>query len=629
MFFSKKKKVVKETVSQFQKIDAKDIAAPSLIKEIMPGEKNATDYHVEIGTSTGDPVRYYRSFYAAFTGIYTYTGMINKLYQGFFGDSDCDVALHVTPCDRSQVMSELARKILGIESDIENANNREIINSLAREVEDLKRQQERLRLEIEKLFNISLLVTISDTKIENLNRNVNLMINTMRGSSIYMRSADTWQLDALLSTTPLGKKPKQIASRNMETSSVADMFPLGSGGLSFTGGIMPGLDNFNKPVFIDFWGLPSYNCVILGQTGSGKSFCAKRIIDLYTTTGVKVACIDPQLELMPMFKERGFPYFSLSAHSPNKINLFDVDVEEEEDGTARINKEDTIKSLVPVIYKMIRTIDPALLTGQSKMRLQEKLYELYENIGIIEDPASLYKPKPKGIIMIAPEKKDMPTLSDYYVLVKADDDLRDVAEVLKNFTNHGNIKSQAIFDGHTNIDIKNAPAFAFSLQKLDQEIMKPIGSFIVTQWIQRNFIWKNRSIRKMFMNDEAQLAMQDPEMAQWMGNQFKMSRKWNVSMVAITQGFEVFLGSVDGLAVLKQAAFKFIFKQDIQDIDAIQNKLNLSKGEADYIIKSARGHCVIKAGEESVICRIIADPESEKLYNTDPNKYANREKVSV
>lgn len=612
----------------------KDVVAPSCVREVMPHDQTiegkANNYYVEVGTSTGEMARYFRAFYAAFTGIYTYYGMLSRLYDGNYGKGDCDVVVRINPADRSAVMMELSRKIAGIESDMINEKDKNKITAMLQEVEDLKSQQERLRLELEKLFRVSVIASMSGNNLEELNQNVNLMSKSLEGSSIYMRACDTWQLDAVMGTTPLGKKPLQVACRNMETSNVAHMFPFGTGGLSFKDGILLGLDNHGKPVFVNLWGLNAYNAVILGRTGSGKSYAAKRIIDLLTLEGGRVAIIDPEQEFLPLVKARGCPYISLTAEGEDRINLFDVEEEEEEDGSKTVNIEETITGIMPIIFKMVRNIDENFLTGQVKLLLQEKMYELYQQFEITEDVESLYEPasNKEGVIDLSrsKRKKRMPMLIDYYNLIKQDSELENVAQCIRAYTREGRSKSQAIFDCETNVDMRHAPMIGLSVKGLG-EMMKPIAMYVVTNWLQRKFVFKNPKQKKMVVIDEAQVPMQDPEMSKWVGNAFRMSRKRNTSMVAITQGFNVLLQTVDGEAIMEQSPFKFILKQSDTDVQSVKGRLNLTDGELGFILTAGTGECIIKAGDESVKCSVMADKESDQLYNTDPNRYQEKENI--
>ena len=78
----KKKQTQEKDLFKFNKVEYKDIIAPSCVKEIAPGDISvngrADTYWVEVGGVSG-AARYCRSFYANITGNATYAGMLDSL----------------------------------------------------------------------------------------------------------------------------------------------------------------------------------------------------------------------------------------------------------------------------------------------------------------------------------------------------------------------------------------------------------------------------------------------------------------------------------------------------------------------------------------------------------------------
>ena len=63
-----------------------------------------------------------------------------------------------------------------------------------------------------------------------------------------------------------------------------------------------------------------------------------------------------------------------------------------------------------------------------------------------------------------------------------------------------------------------------------------------------------------------------------------------------------------------------LFRQESQDIDAVQGKFDLSAGEAQFVLTSDTGSGIIKVDKESSILHVRAFPEEAEVYNTDPNR---------
>ncbi|MFY9140721.1 MAG: hypothetical protein WAO30_08205, partial [Thermacetogeniaceae bacterium] len=75
MFKKKKKQDQEKELFKFNKVEYRDIIAPSCVKEIAPGDMSidgkADTYWVEVGDVSG-AVKYCRSFYANITGNATH-----------------------------------------------------------------------------------------------------------------------------------------------------------------------------------------------------------------------------------------------------------------------------------------------------------------------------------------------------------------------------------------------------------------------------------------------------------------------------------------------------------------------------------------------------------------------------
>lgn len=603
--------------------------APSSIVEVAPGEIRidgnnkkiaVNDYYVEIGATTSD-VRFIKTFYAVFAGTHTWDGMLNPLYAGEFGDGDVDISIRIEPADTTRVLQEIARRIAGLESDMALTNNQQKIQAMSIEVSDLKRQQRRLRMNEEKIFKVALHISVSALTYQNMRRVANAIVRKLAAMNIHLRSCDLFQLEALTHITPFANIPEKRFFKTLESSCVADLFPFGLGSLSHKDGIVLGYDQMGHPVFFDGWHpkFDGYNMVILGRTGSGKSFSIKLITLRSAVLGIRTAIIDPQREYYPMAKAMKCPFISLSPDSPDRINIFDLEPQVDINGNERLSIEESVRSALPVIYRMIRSIDERAVTGIVKTRLQNYMFQMYKDFGFTDDIESLYK-QSKGL-SVKPEKKDMPTLSDFHSIIEKDPDLKNVAEYLKVFTQKGGSKFQSIFDCQTNVDIKNAPFFVFSLAALqNDEIMKPIGLYIATKWVWEKFGKKNPNVKKRIIADEAHLLMGDQESADWLISAFKMARKHNTSMCAVTQGFTDLVRVPNGVAILQNAAVKILFKQDPSDISAVSEYLALSDGEKQEVLNSTvKGHSILKAGNESTVVYFRAFPKEFELYNTDPN----------
>jgi conjugal transfer ATP-binding protein TraC len=463
-----------------------------------------------------------------------------------------------------------------------------------------------------------------------------MLVKSFAGKGIILRPADGNQLKALINMTPLGSGKISYPFRNAEASNLADWFPFGSGGIRHRDGIIIGEDNHGTLVFFNPWH-PSngnYNIVIFGRSGFGKSFLIKLMVSrllvtpIYTQAGyknVRVAVIDPapEKEYRNLMYSLGFPHIELSPYGEHRINMFDL-YDHEEDGKVRVNIEETVKAVRAVVFRMIRSYDSKdeILSANIKIKIENLIKFLYTVRGITEDPSDLYEsmPRKSGEFNLERQKKIMPVLSDLYELMLKDSDLNSAAEILKIFTKYGGSSANAIFDCQSNVDISECQAFAICVADLDEEILRPLGLFIATKWTWEIF-GNDSSVLKMIVTDESQLIMDNsvPELSSWLENAFRRSRKRNISMCSSTQGFEVFLRVEQGIGVLKNSTTKILLKQDSVDIEAVQEKFNLSEGEASCTLLFKKGQGIIKVDNNSALVNVTHFPREYLMFTSDPN----------
>lgn len=641
-FISKKK----ENEQAFKRIgkaqpdfaDAKpegiDFAAPSIIKELRPGEKSAenvtvNDYMVEIG-ATVEPARYYRSFYAELTGGSTWGGMLDTLSLGEFGEGDMDLAIHVRPADSQRELQDITRRIAGLRADMALEGNESKRDSMQDEIDDLKERQRRIRMNIESSFRVIIQVLASGTDLKKFRKYVNTMVKMFGSKGIILKSADGNQLEALQSVLLTSSKKTENHKEHfltLETSNLADLFPFGQGGISHRSGIIIGKDILDRPVFLDGWhsSLTSQHMVVMGRTGAGKTYTVMEIVLRSTLTGIRHAIVDWKGEYKEMLMYLGLPFIELSQQSKDRINPYDVEVTTDIDGTQYVDIEEATNAVQALVFKMISTYDREALTGTVKVFIGQFIRQQYEEMGITKDPSSLYESADSGgKFALQGRYKDMPTLSGLYEKMANmydDPEIKKAAELLKPFTQYGNSPSYAIFDGQSTVNIGDAPLFAFAINKLDSEIMKPIGLFAVTRWLSERFSKKNINQKKRIVIEECQNIFNDPDVGSvWAESSYRESRSTNTSICAVTQGLEVFTRSQAGIAAVKNSPIKIIGKQESLDIDSVKGKLDLSEGEANFLVSQAKkGWVVLKVDEESTILRVDASEMEHMLFTTDPN----------
>lgn len=630
--------------SIYKTADEKDIIAPTLIKEI---DKNditidgvANDYYVEVGATT-NCTRYYRSFFATLYGENTYFGMANDLIMGKFGDADCDIAIHTFVSEKDKVKRALSRKIEGLRSDLDiatapNSNAKKVkIREISDELRSFEAQEERLRRGHENIYNVGIQVTVSGENLESVKKYCNIMVKRMMNHGFQLRAADTKQLQALMALTPCDnvKKDFAYAIKPIETSNLADLFPYGYGSISHPSGIPIGEDAFGKIIQLDprYPKMQNYNSLTLGQSGSGKSMKEKMLRSRNLSLGIATTIIeyDRDKEHKKWITELGFKYIEFNAmNTENTLNVFPVPalITNPQTGQIIVNIDDAVSTVASVIYKMLRQITEQSITGPKKIRIKEVIQKCYFEKGMFhEDPESIYeKDNITGTGTYSMKKivKKMPQLCDLYEMMNTKEfknDLQDEIPIIKSFTKAGNIKGQSIFDCQTTVDFENELLVGICVADLD-ELMKPVGLSLATSNSWSAYERLPKSIPKDIIIEEAQNMMAESDEADWLEQRWRTSRRRNIGMHAITQGFEVFLRAQQGLGILKNSSVKFLMKQDAMDIDAVEKKFNLPEGVKTRLLSFDKGECILMVEDEMTLMRTKPMPYEYKLFSTNPNE---------
>ncbi|NHN34895.1 DUF87 domain-containing protein [Paenibacillus sp. S3N08] len=617
-----------------------DFISPSIIRETLPKELSAegikmTDYAVEVG-GTAVPVRYYRSFFAQISAGNTWAGMLDSLVVGDFGEADMDFAIHVRPSANDRELDAIGRRITGLLSDLASEKDVSKRDSMMDEVKDLKARQGRIRRNTERSYRVSIQAIASGTDWKALKKYCNSLVKRFSGKSIILRSADGRQLDALRAILPLttSEVPKEHFL-SFETSNVADLFPFGYGGISHRTGIILGREIFmGKPVFLENWhpDLTNQHACVIGRSGAGKTYVVMTLVNRNTHIRRRVGILDWKGEYRDYMIAMNCPFIELSQHSQDRINPYDVDITEMPDGSRYVDIEEAANFVQALVYKMISVYDRNILTGEVKVFISNSIRTQYEDAEITEDPESLFTASSTGDgkFRIGRTYKKMPELNGLHDMMEKSDKeaVRIAADIFIQFTKTGKAPSMSIFDGQSTVSVKDAPIFAIALNRLDKDIMRPLGLVAAQRWITEKWAKKNPDIKKLEVIEEAQNIFNDPDVGGvWAESSYREGRSTNTGIISVTQGLEVYTKSAAGIAAIKNSPIKIIGLQEKIDIDSVQGMLNLSEGEAHFLVNQAsRGKVVLKIDNESTILQVQATKFEHMLFTTDPNDpaYAQR-----
>ncbi len=239
---------------------------------------------------------------------------------------DVDISYHLHEVDALRALPKLHRKITELEST-KRAMLRagKIVGSeITDPLESAMELRDKIQRGQEKLFQMSIYISLRAPSWSELNKVTKLLETTMSARLFYTKTARYQQLEALQSILPRAQDQLN-QKRNLDSSSAALAFPFMSSELVQESGILYGVNKSNNSlVILDRFSLHNANSIVFAQSGSGKSYATKVEILRQLMQGTKVIVIDPEREYKLLTESVGGTYIKLSAKSKEKINPFDL-----------------------------------------------------------------------------------------------------------------------------------------------------------------------------------------------------------------------------------------------------------------------------------------------------------------
>ncbi|HSX53085.1 MAG TPA: ATP-binding protein [Patescibacteria group bacterium] len=505
------------------------------------------------------------------------SGWLNSLINF---NHDADISYHVTEVNANLALPKLHRKITELEST-KRAMMRsgKIIDS---EVTDPLESAITLRDKIlrgqEKLFQVSIYITIVADSETELDKTAKLLETVMSARLFYIKSARFQQLEGLQSILPRGEDILN-QRRNLDSSSAALTFPFMSSELVHEAGILYGVNKSNNSlVILDRFSLHNANSIVFAQSGSGKSYATKVEILRQLMQGTKVLVIDPEREYKRLAESVKGTYIKLSAKSKEKINPFDLST-----------------------------------TFHTKSDLSEHAQDLTEVISLMVDGLSARDKAAvdKAILAIYNEQKNKPPLlTDLYLKL---DDLGQT-KLCDRLEKYITGSLAGVFNAHTNIKLENRLVI-FDIKDLP-ESLRQIMMLIISNFVGNQV--KAKPEKRLLVIDEGWLLLEHEESARFVSSLVRRARKYYLGVSIISQQANDFLKSDYGRAIASQSSLRILMRQDTTTIKNVVSEFNLSEYEENFLLTCEKGDALIIADQNHVAVKVVASAKEHPLITTNP-----------
>jgi hypothetical protein len=349
------------------------------------------------------------------------------------------LSLDIIPIPTDEAVREVESRLLGVETNITNWQRRQNqSNNFSAVVPyDMEQQRKESKEFLDDLttrdqrmmFAVLTMVHIADSK-EQLDSDTETLFTTARKHLCQFSTLTFQQMDGLNTVLPYGLR-KIDAIRTLTTESTAVFIPFRAQEISHHGGIYYGQNVISKNMIIaNRKHLLNGNSFILGVSGSGKSFTAKReIVNQILSSDDDIILIDPEREYSSLVKAMGGEIIHISATSPNHINAMDMNKDYGDGANPVILKSEFVLSLCE-----------QLIGGHNLGAKQKSLID--------RCTASVYRK-----YLQSNYKGNPPTLQDFHaeLLRQEEPEAQEIGLAIELFTS-GSLNT---FAKPTNVDVNN------------------------------------------------------------------------------------------------------------------------------------------------------------------------------
>lgn len=481
-------------------------------------------------------------------------------------------------------------------------------------------------------FYVSTLITISANSPEELVRKQNSLKDALESVNIdavelpyQINSA----LNAYLPTHWIDSKIWNKSKRNMTTEGLSAFYPFSSFEVSDDNGILLGVSQDNNSLVVsDCFNKKKYsnaNAVLIGTSGSGKTFSLQTMCMRYRLKGTQIFAIIPEKcdEWYPACKAIGGTYINISSGSASRINVMEIRVsktilenmekgaDHRQAGMMLLNRK--IESLSTFFSLIIPDMN-----ATEKSLLDEALQTTYREKGITSDNNSLidhYETKVvDGIAKRVPVIKTMPVLGDLYEVLKRSKLTERLALIVNKYVN-GSAKS---FNGQTNVNLDNKYVL-IDLTDLKDEY-KPIGMFIALECVWDK-VREDRISKSIIAIEEVWKLINENELAaRYVEEIYRLIRGYAGAAFCATQEVSDFFALKDGKygkAIINNSKLKMLFNVDEDQIDTLQEIFKLSDEEKNAILRFDRGQVLVKSNSNTFAVNYLASRFESDLVNSN------------
>ena len=432
------------------------------------------------------------------------------------------------------------------------------------------------------------------------------------------------QKEGFLSVLPCGANMfKEQFERVLPASSVANLYPFNYSGKTDPKGFFIGRDKYGTNILVDFDrradDKTNANCLILGNSGQGKSYLMKLILTNLRESGKRIISLDPEAEYEELTNALGGCYIDFMSGeyiiNPLEPKSFgEADKEYDQTTPEAFRRVTRLSQHIAYLKDFFRAYKD--FNDEQLDTLEIILTKLYKNFGITD-----YTDYDKL------SKTDYPIMSDLYELLEKE--YKGYQHNQKNIYREKTLQGLCLglhsvcvgteskyFNGHTNIVDDKFLCFGVKGLMDTNRRLKDAMLFNVLSYMTNELLGKGNTVAAI---DELYLFLTNMTAIEYIRNASKRVRKKDSSVILASQNIEDFM--LDGIREYTKPLFSIPTHQFLFNAGNIEPKvyidtMQLEQSEFELIKYPERGTCLYRCGNERYLLQVIVPDFKQKMFGS-------------
>ncbi len=541
------------------------------------------------------------------------------------------VSMNLIPIEKSKAVKRIDRALQELLSKQNNSFRASDIIDNQTHVETLVELLSLLKNDNESLYEVCIHITVYNDSTDVKNSLKKRVRSLLAEGGFQLSDNSAKQLRAFNSANISAYEGMKEHYRSIHASSAAAAFPFVLNYIMDEKGALLGHSN-GFPVIVDFFKRNNErvnsNMVIMGKSGSGKSFATKTLLANLAAENAKIFIIDPENEYTELALNLGGKLIDVGTAKQGRLNPFHVITSLDSD------EENDTGSTFSVHLQFLEEFFKQILEGISSDALE------YLNNIILRVYSEKKISALTDLSKLTPA--DYPTFDDLFNYIVSEQEKvsaeydRSNLRILHNYIAKfaGNGRNSNLWNGENSLSVtENFTVFNFqSLLANKNNTVANAQMLLVMKWLDneviknRDFNLKHGTNRKIIVViDEAHVFIDTkyPIALDFMFQLAKRIRKYNGMQIVITQNIKDFVGSPEiarkSTAIINACQYSLIFAlspNDMDDLCVLYEKAGeINETEQQDIINNDRGSAFMITGPLSrTNINIVANDYLRKLF---------------